>query len=286
MVKRTEWPASTAAWAMFWAIIVLPRPWGATRTTLRASSRKSRREGGLDGRAVDALGPGPVEVGHGLEAAEAAAAEAAFEAAAGAVLASIAARCSRSWVGLQRLLVASATRSSSASAVWRRPRLRSCCSGARLIGSSLGGGEGVVGVEGVRRDAEVAHAGVGGQDHVERRARAAGAGALVEDVGDGGGAEGAAGERVGEGGVELGRAVPVEEPEQAGDWPPRCSPRQASASRKASARGQAARRRSRPRSSWARRFSRASAARWAGSSMPASRRSCGRGARPRRWRRR
>ena len=36
-------PASTAWWAMFWAIIVLPRPWAATSTTLRPSARKSRR---------------------------------------------------------------------------------------------------------------------------------------------------------------------------------------------------------------------------------------------------
>ena len=71
---------------MFWAIIVLPRPCAATRTTLRASARKSRRERGLDGGAVDALGPGPVEVAHGGEAAEAAAGEAAFEAAARALL--------------------------------------------------------------------------------------------------------------------------------------------------------------------------------------------------------
>jgi len=43
-------------------------------------------EGRLDSIAVDALGPSPVEVGHGLEAAEAAATEAALEAATGAVL--------------------------------------------------------------------------------------------------------------------------------------------------------------------------------------------------------
>jgi hypothetical protein len=41
---------------------------------------------GLDGIAIDPLGPGPVEVSDGLEAAEAGAGEAAFEAAAGALL--------------------------------------------------------------------------------------------------------------------------------------------------------------------------------------------------------
>jgi hypothetical protein len=43
-------------------------------------------DGALDGLAVDALWPGPVEVGHRLELAELAAAEAPFETAAGAVL--------------------------------------------------------------------------------------------------------------------------------------------------------------------------------------------------------
>jgi hypothetical protein len=43
-------------------------------------------EGGLHGGAVDAFGPGPVEVGHGGEAADAAAGQSAFEAAPGALL--------------------------------------------------------------------------------------------------------------------------------------------------------------------------------------------------------
>jgi hypothetical protein len=41
VVKSTWAPPRTAAWAMFCAIIVLPRPWGATRTMLRASPRES-----------------------------------------------------------------------------------------------------------------------------------------------------------------------------------------------------------------------------------------------------
>src|SRR5439155_13811090 len=41
---------------------------------------------GLDGGAVEALGPGPIELGHGDEAADARAGEAAFETAAGALL--------------------------------------------------------------------------------------------------------------------------------------------------------------------------------------------------------
>jgi hypothetical protein len=43
-------------------------------------------EGGLDGGAVEALGPGPVEIGHGLEAADAAVSQAALKAFAGTVL--------------------------------------------------------------------------------------------------------------------------------------------------------------------------------------------------------
>jgi hypothetical protein len=94
-----------------------------------------------------------------------------------------------------------------------------------------------------------------------------GAGALVEDVRDGRGADGAARERVLEGGLDLGLVVPVEELQQAGDL----SAEMLAAERQrldepvgARAGG---RRRSRPRSSWARRFSRASSSMWAGSSM-------------------
>jgi hypothetical protein len=43
-------------------------------------------EGGFDGIAVEALGPGPVELGHRLESADAATGDAAFEAAAGSML--------------------------------------------------------------------------------------------------------------------------------------------------------------------------------------------------------
>ena len=39
--KNTEEPASTAAWQMFWAIMVLPSPLAPTRMMLRASLRKS-----------------------------------------------------------------------------------------------------------------------------------------------------------------------------------------------------------------------------------------------------
>jgi hypothetical protein len=71
---------------MFWAIIVLPSPWAATRENIARLGEEVEAQGGLDGGAVDALGPGPIEVAHRGEAAEAAAGEAAFEAAAGTLL--------------------------------------------------------------------------------------------------------------------------------------------------------------------------------------------------------
>jgi hypothetical protein len=62
----------------------------------------------------------------------------------------------------------------------------------------------------VRGDAKVADPGVVRQDGVEYRHCLAGAGALVEDVRDRGRAGRAAGERFGDGAIELGGAVAVE----------------------------------------------------------------------------
>ena len=67
----------------------------------------------------------------------------------------------------------------------------------------------------MRRDAEIAHAGIGGQHEVERRGLAAGAAALLEHVGDGGGADRAAGEGLGERGLQRGRADLIEQAQQA-----------------------------------------------------------------------
>ena len=53
---------------MFWAIIVLPKPLRPTRTRLRASAKKVQRQRAFDDLAFDLGGPGPIEVGHGLEA--------------------------------------------------------------------------------------------------------------------------------------------------------------------------------------------------------------------------
>ena len=59
---------------------------GGDEDEVAAGGEEVEAQGGLDGGAVDARGPGPVEVGHRGEAAEATAQEAAFEAAAGAFL--------------------------------------------------------------------------------------------------------------------------------------------------------------------------------------------------------
>ena len=70
-VKRALWPVSTAWWARFLSSMVLPSPLGPTSTTLAASSKEGEREQLLDQGAVALGGPGPVEVGDGLEGAEA-----------------------------------------------------------------------------------------------------------------------------------------------------------------------------------------------------------------------
>ena len=66
----------------------------------------------------------------------------------------------------------------------------------------------------MRRDAEIAHAGGGRQHEVDRGRLPAGAPALIEHMGDGGGADGAAGERFREGGVEGRRADLIEQAQQ------------------------------------------------------------------------
>lgn len=69
----------------------------------------------------------------------------------------------------------------------------------------------VVALERMRGDDDVADARVVGQDDIDRRQGPTSASALVEDVGDGLGSEGVTAVRLGDGGLELGRAVPVEQ---------------------------------------------------------------------------
>src|SRR5206468_4393039 len=125
-------------------------------------------------------------------------------------------RCSRSWVGLQRRLVATATRSSRCVAVWYSPRSLSA-SGNWTIGilrKRRRREEAVVIGQAMGRDPEVPHAGVRRQEEWDGRRGAPGAGALVEAVRDGPGTERVPGHRVGEGRVEFPGIVLVEETEQ------------------------------------------------------------------------
>src|SRR5216117_967151 len=53
VLKSTWWPARTAAWAMFCAIIVLPRPWGRHEHDVARAREEVEPQRGLDRRAVD-----------------------------------------------------------------------------------------------------------------------------------------------------------------------------------------------------------------------------------------
>jgi len=66
----------------------------------------------------------------------------------------------------------------------------------------------------VRRDAEVAHAGVVRQDDGERWGLAPRASALVQQMGDGSGIDGAAGQRGGQRGVERAGPVLIEQAQE------------------------------------------------------------------------
>jgi hypothetical protein len=65
-------------------------------------------------------------------------------------------------------------------------------------------------------DAQVADAGIGGEHEVDEGGQVAGPALLVEEVGDGGGADGHAAQSLGQGGVEQGRADLIEQAEQVG----------------------------------------------------------------------
>jgi len=75
--------------------------------------------------------------------------------------ASVSAICSSSSMGLQRLVVAWATRSSSPAAATRKPRRRNRSARAVMV-DLLGPSESVVGGERMRHDLEVPHARVVG----------------------------------------------------------------------------------------------------------------------------
>src|SRR5712691_11504769 len=119
-------------------------------------------------------------------------------------------------MGLHRRLVARATRSSRWVAVWCRPRALSVsfsgAIGPLRVGARVK--QRVVRAEAVGRDAQVADARIVGQDDGERGWGAACPRALVEEMSDGGGVDGAAGEGVRQGRLESRRAVLIEQAEE------------------------------------------------------------------------
>ena len=111
--------------------------------------------------------------------------------------------------GPSRFLVAVAIRSSMWAALWRSPRAVSCSASGIVIVVLLR--ERVVLGEGVRRDPEVAHAGVVGQDDRDGRRRLARAGPLVEQMGDRGSGDGAAIEGLAERALDRTGAMRIEQ---------------------------------------------------------------------------
>jgi hypothetical protein len=78
------------------------------------------------------------------------------------------------------------------------------------------GAEMVVGGQWMRRDPEIPNPRIIGEDDLQGRGLLPGSGASIEDVGDGGGGDSAASKGLLEGGIELARAVAVEELQESG----------------------------------------------------------------------
>ena len=89
------------------------------------------------------------------------------------------------------------------------------CSARVVIGGLLGcprrPEQRVVGAEGPERDAEVAHAGIGGQHDVDQGQLAAHVAVLLEHVGEGGGTDRAARVSLDQGGIQGGRSDLIEQ---------------------------------------------------------------------------
>ncbi len=98
---------------------------GADEHEILGAAEEVEREHLLDERAVEGFGPAPLEVGHGLEAAEPRAFEAALEAAVRGPRARWWPGASRRATGGQRSFAARASRSFRSSALRVRPRRRS-----------------------------------------------------------------------------------------------------------------------------------------------------------------
>ncbi len=126
--------------------------------------------------------------------------------------------------------------------------------------------ESVVPLERMRRDDEAVYARVVGQCDLDGHRCTAGPTPLVEHVSDRLSGEGAAAMGVGEGYVELGRAILVEQAKQAAGGATQVAAVFGNFSRNDWAAGQPANNRLRPRCSRLLRLSTSNAARWASSS--------------------
>ena len=190
---------------MFWAIIVLPKPLRPTRTRLRASRKKVQRQRALDDVAFDLGGPGPIEVGHGLEAFDAADPQAALQAAARAfgdfrfdqLFEDLMSATSGLWWRARGSHpVARARRTSRSAGVERR----GYCS---VIVVVLSAGEFIVGLQIMRADIE--RLGLRMVAEIERQR--CGARLAAQQESDGGGARRVALQRFDDGAAQCGGAI-------------------------------------------------------------------------------
>src|SRR5580658_10137180 len=213
-MKRTEWPLRTAWCARFCAIIVFARPCGATSTMLRASAMKpTSRARSTMPRSI-LVGQAQSKSAIGLKRPMWLSVKRRSRLRLAWSLSSRSTMCSSSCTGLHRSLVARATRSSSSAPVARSPRSHRRWARSLMVVLRLGPGEPVVATERVRRDPEVARAGVVGPRVLEGRRRARRALRLIEDVRDRLGRERAAPEGIGDRRVEGWSAESVQELEQ------------------------------------------------------------------------
>ena len=80
VMKSAEWPARTAWWTQILGEHGLAEALGGDQDDILALGDEVEREDALDGRPMDLLRPGPFEIGHRFEAAEARRLQPAFDA--------------------------------------------------------------------------------------------------------------------------------------------------------------------------------------------------------------
>src|SRR5580704_13273976 len=202
---------------MFLAIIVLPRPPGATRTMLRALSRKS--SDAMDstrGRSM-AVGQRQSKSARGLNFSSRERERRRSKPRRARSFSSRSATWSRTSVAPHRFLVARATRSSIAALAAKIPRARRRARRS-LTGSLLlvvaRAGESVVGAEGPKVDSQIPHARVIRENDRQGHGDLSRAATLVEDMRDRLSGEGAAAMSFGECELQLGGSVRVEQTKQ------------------------------------------------------------------------